>query len=626
MAVLAGSIWLANLPHQITAEANARASTSLFPPNAWRPINSPDSASDFARNTVGKAVNNNAIEQLGGKSKQLLIAGDATINAPVAIQSVGAVGSRLITYKDDFYERIHIIPIDIDVGALLTDQTREVEIWNSHIREGSGVGSAQLLASITPANDDGITLIQPAGRSAPTIFAPLESLVYTFSITTEGPPSIGATYVFDWPAGSTPPIADGDLTLTIIGLRVVIFPFPPTWRNEAGVIERIQWLTDVIEAYDGKEQRIRLRAIPRKEYEFEASAFSNKFVEEEAQHLDAIMWGFQARTFGIPVWTDCRILPSALPIGSTIIPVDPANSDFHVGGIGVLFKDVFNTEAFTVKALAGSQIEIVSPAGTITAFNAGDRVYPAHTARMTSEQQISRPFDQMAFGIFNFIVEDTHEVTPVDTTVLFKGDPVLDTGDPQIDRPDRSADITENFRRKAFILDYLTGIRSIDDQTGIGLNLRSFRWTFGDRAQFQTWLEIMYARAGRYQGIWIPSWHDDLLVTQQIGVSDTVVTIRDVDFRNLYQNAGIADRGRNTLMFLLTNGTRVYKRVLGAAIGAPGEEILTLDEQFGVGVLLGEMQKVSFMQKMRMESDTIEVAWTSVNAVRIDTLWRVLKE
>ena len=153
-----------------------------------------------------------------------------TNNLPIDVEPRAVIQAYVgRTFKQDYYDRYIIRPSSIDVGNLLSAQQRNVEVWN-------GFEGPKLLSQILQTGTDGITLTEPF--PAPTTYAGLESRTYTLNISTNGAPVIDAKYTFDFPETTDP-------VLSVIGKRVVVWPFMPQTRHK----ETLEWLTDVIQSY-----------------------------------------------------------------------------------------------------------------------------------------------------------------------------------------------------------------------------------------------------------------------------------------------------------------------------------------------------------------------------------------
>lgn len=73
------------------------------------------------------------------------------------------------------------------------------------------------------------------------------------------------------------------------------FAFPPDWK--AGLVERWQYLTDVLVAWDATEQRRQLRLFPRVELEYEAFCAG-----ADATNLPVWLNAYQQGLFTVPYW------------------------------------------------------------------------------------------------------------------------------------------------------------------------------------------------------------------------------------------------------------------------------------------------------------------------------------
>lgn len=88
-------------------------------------------------------------------------------------------------------------------------------------------------------------------------------------------------------------------------VAVADFAFPIDWRN--GVVERWKFVSDVLTAWNGAEQRVALRAAPV--VELEAEAFC---VGDTAVALGGWLDAHQAEAFNVPYWPDGESAPPSL--------------------------------------------------------------------------------------------------------------------------------------------------------------------------------------------------------------------------------------------------------------------------------------------------------------------------
>ncbi|MBN5101468.1 hypothetical protein JY461_11910, partial [Stenotrophomonas maltophilia] len=112
---------------------------------------------------------------------------ESTIEEPEQRSS----GPQQRTSFDDWYYRIHVLPLRIDLGNLVTNQVRYVQVWNAYLQQ-------QTLASVTLENGEGVELVGPG--APPLAFSALQLRRWQLSVTTEGPPVIAASLSYDFVA------------------------------------------------------------------------------------------------------------------------------------------------------------------------------------------------------------------------------------------------------------------------------------------------------------------------------------------------------------------------------------------------------------------------------------------
>jgi hypothetical protein len=287
----------------------------------------------------------------------------------------GWTGAADRTFRDDWYHRIHVLPAAIDFGNIVSPVSHPIEVWNAFFSPIS-------LAAMEVAGADGVSLTgQPP---PPLVYGGLASRVYTVAASTQGSPVLSARYVFRFSNGASS-------KLTVSGRRVVVFGLAPNWAG--GITERLAWLTDVLESYDGSEQRIRLRSIPRRSFEFQLDLAGH-----DVRVLETLLHAWAARVFAVPVWTDRTVLTAPLSAGATAVRVsDAANADYHAGGLVAFWSDNQHHEVGEILSLAGNALTLKQPLSR--GWPAGTRVFRrASPASMATWWSRIRPMRWRARG------------------------------------------------------------------------------------------------------------------------------------------------------------------------------------------------------------------------------------
>ena len=373
-------------------------------------------------------------------------AGTMRNNLPVTEITIAFAGTVVRQFEQDWYHQIHLRPATITLGNLLSTQMRQVEVWNAHFAHKS-------LSAVIGENDGGISLSAPS--NPPTTYGMLESRLHNVSVSLDGPPVIEASFTFQFP--------DEAPTLSISGRRVVVFGLKPNWTD--GWLERLIWATDVLTARDGTEQRVSLRARPRRSLEF--SILVNG---ADAALLDVLLSAWQSRVYALPIWPDKAVLTSAIAAGTTVIPLTTTYLEYEADGLLVIGTDSRNTEAAEVLSVASNAVTLKQP--LLQSWPAGAFVTPARTARLRVTQTVSRVTDAIATARLVFDIASTTTIARQESTTVFNSAPVWLT------RPNRVRDIESDYQRLAEVLDFDTGITAVDDHAARPFVRRSFDYLF----------------------------------------------------------------------------------------------------------------------------------------------------
>ena len=505
-----------------------------------------------------------------------------------------ASGSVSKSFSDDWYETIHVVPNQLKLGNLLSTQTRKVEVWNAYEQD-------KTLQSISPEKIDGIDVKQPV--ALPATYKPLESQLYIYTVDSNGPPTIDELIKFDF--NNEKP------RLHITGNRVVVFSFAPNWDKP--VTYDYEWLTQVHTAYDGTEQRIKIRQHPRTQLEYELYA-----EHRASQKLDALLWGWQSRVFAVPLWQDGVLIASQINQGDTNFIIPYLNRYlFKQNGLLVLMRSSHDFEVLEIKSIINDRIETKSK--IINDWPVGSFIYPVYLARLPKQVSVTRPTDQLSRMTAQFELAEQLPFSANNnsfTHTIYMGHPVI------TQPPNRVSDLKDSFQRTINRIDFNTGTFALDDKTDKPIIIRNYQWLLQGKQNINDFINFLHFVSGKYSTFWVPTWHSDVEIKSTTAEASENISIHEIGYHQFYRQMA----GKRDLMFLKPDKTQIFKRISGSAIGRSGEEFLSLDKPFQESVSKDTFLMISFMGLHRLESDNIEVVYLTDEIAQINVNMRLLNE
>jgi hypothetical protein len=292
---------------------------------------------------------------------------------PAAFQKAGGVGP---VHDLAVLGRVHVIPRRHDLGAVVSEQEAEVEVWNADVQRG------QTLEVITVAGPAGIAVEDDLGQ--PAHFPASASHTYLVKVLSDGDALIDN--LVTWVFASLDPRGTN---LRLLGFRLIPFPFPPNWAQP--VTETFGFMTDMIVSYRGMEQRIQLRAVPVGTIRY-ATLLDDL---RDAQMACAILFGNQARAFGVGRWQfQTRLLQNA-NAGDHDVLCDTSDIPFEPGGMVLLWTDPYHWEVQTIESVLPDRV--VLDFGLIQSWAAGlTLVLPIVVGRLSDDEGFT--WDALAIG------------------------------------------------------------------------------------------------------------------------------------------------------------------------------------------------------------------------------------
>lgn len=315
---------------------------------------------------------------------------DLALTSALAVSGARGVGSPGApagtphggTISDGFggrclFERVLLVPQRVDLGAVLTQRTVHVTIWNT-FREVEKFLTAAVIAG-TGSAEVGLPTL-PLG------FVPFGDYVQDVVFPTEGDPLIAQTVDFVFAAIS-------GTTLVVTGNRLAVFgAAEPNWEPD-GITEIPQmWMTDILKAYSDAEQRVQLRTLPRSQLKYRVTP--DRLTKSL---LEALLWGWQGQVYGVPYWPDNQALLSDATAGDVVVHFDTSDREFRVGGLLMIWRGPFLLEAIPIVALVSGGVQVAS-GGIANSYPADGRTrcVPVRRARITDVQDITRTTCEVA--------------------------------------------------------------------------------------------------------------------------------------------------------------------------------------------------------------------------------------
>lgn len=370
---------------------------------------------------------------------------------------------------------------------------------------------------------------------------------------------------------------------------------PWFYRPDGAVLERLEWLTDVLESFDASEQRVCLRGTPRRFFEFALTVEGQeRRTAENALHD----WG--GRAWALPVWMDSQHLAADLTAGATSISVDTTTRDYRVDGLVGLMTDPLHFEVAQISAVTDSSITLA--AGLASDWPAHETaIFPVRATRMTDEQRLQRFTGDAAYGRFRFECTEVNDWPAAsEVSGLYRGFPVLGQA------PNWTEDIEHGYLRKIARFDPQVGSFYVDEAGSGPILLQSHRWLLDGRAEIDAFRRWLYARKGRLSAFWLPTFAIDFVVVASIAATALTIDVEHCGYTLLIDE----DINRRDIRIELHNGTVFYRRITASVEVSATVERLSIDADLDQLVAPADIRSVSYMALVRLEADAAEIAWS----------------
>lgn len=417
-------------------------------------------------------------------------------------------------------------------------------------------------------------------------------------------------------------------------MTIKLWPFRPDW--EGGVLEKLEWLTDVMASTKGAEQRRPQRLTPRKVLEatFLPHGRGRSVFDLYVSTLGNEEWY-------IPLWYDADTLTLALAIDGTEVATDVGYREFALNGFAVIRTTPTQdhdatTFTYEIVKVVGRKthsllIERAQEETEARAWPAGSEIYPLRKARFTDQPVAEIVAAAVHSTNMSFTVTEPNEwsgdiqlsgygsaysqsysmstdVSPLTPRAnlgrvmdpghlpLFEGLRVLNVV------PDYNQNMTLAYDRVLSLLDNSNGIPLSTDQLGYGVPTQKHTWFIHGREELSRLRTLLYWLRGKVRPLWVPTFNDDVQLIAPAESGAVYIDIAEIGYVEL--GGGI---NRQVLAINLNDGTWIFRRVV-AAVQGDGFERLELSAALPQAIGLNDVYKISFMAVCRAAQDMVELS------------------
>lgn len=397
-------------------------------------------------------------------------------------------------------------------------------------------------------------------------------------------------------------------------LSYPVFLVEPNWKTP--VLERLEWLTDVLTSESGAEQRRKLRQVPRRSIEAAFIAHGSKRAA-----IDNYITGVGTTNGLVPLWYDKSIITSKSVAGSVDLFADIAYRDFNPNDVVIIRHagGLFDYELNIVAELK-SNGQMVLAYGLQKDAEPHDSVTPVRVARMLDMPNGTNHTDRVREYSIRF---DTTERAA--HRAQFTGLPIYSrTNLPVLTWvPNFKESQSLTFERQMFMLDNQISNAYVRDPGGQAYTGLQGTYQVYGRENMAAAKDVLYQLAGRLKEIHVPSGQDDIVLTRDVNGPQGALIAE----RTGYQQFGTFRQNvRRDILIELYDGTRLFNTIISARV-VGDEEWLFLSETVN-SIPRDAIRRISYMSRARLDTDAIEITrlTDSDGASQIPLVFRTFTE
>ena len=378
------------------------------------------------------------------------------------------------------------------------------------------------------------------------------------------------------------------------------------WIPELPIIQTVSFSTDVLESYDGSEQRVARITQPRQalemKYQFDTGKQIRQFRTELFRNLSSV--------WRVPLWWDPDELDTEASFGAGSLSGDFAFSNILVGDTIILVRpeivdvgdfDIHDvlTKTDTTITLDGTTLNEPYPVGTFLfrMVNMRIRPTPGFARHHDAIEEFRVEFD------FDSLIDLGGEGTGGSPTYFQSDDPVA--FQLLVKRSLASSPLTISMDDASERLDFGQGFRQFSAVDELSF-LEARHFLISTREELRDWEKFFKVIMGAREPFYLPTYRVDLLhQIQPFGPNWQNIDVADESFNEAdtldYPGQWFLSAAHKSLRFD-TNLGEQYREVILAKDNGDGTVSLAFDSGLLPNSVISE---ISFLERVRLAADVI---------------------
>lgn len=373
-------------------------------------------------------------------------------------------------------------------------------------------------------------------------------------------------------------------------LSYPVFLPKPDWKS--GMIERLEWLTDVLTSETGAEQRRKLRQVPRRSLEAMFNAFGN-----HRNLIDSYITGVGANYGLLPLWYDESAITSTAVAGSVDLFGDFAYRDYNVNDVVLIRRgSLFDYELNVVAEKRDGQLVLAF--GLSVKTPVGATVTPVRVAQLRDASSGTLVTDEVQQYSLRFYTIENYEITPAWNMPVYQrsGLPILTL------EPNYRESTDLSFTRGLYPLDNDISAPVIRDPGGQASTAVQCSYHIYGRAEMYRMKQLLFAMSGRWREFHLPSGHNDFELSRDVDGGQGALIAYRTGFSQ-FINSRIAVR--SDVLIELWDGQTFPNTIISSRV-VGDEEWLFLTETVP-SIAKDSVKRISYMPRARLNIDSVEL-------------------